>query len=161
MLGQIGPGARSGSRRALKQSAAGDKSEWVRYYAVDAYAAVEADRKKVVKVLVTALGDKSAEVRGLRARLLGNLGSKAAAAVPALMAALNDGGERTQQISADFSGHRPVRLTWPKPWGRSDAPLARAARSFRPWRPLTGRQEPSPPWRFAASTPRTPRPSAN
>jgi HEAT repeat protein len=108
ILGKLGPSAAAAD---LRQLLAREKSEDVRYSAAEAYAAVETDPKQVVAAMLPLLRDRSPHVRGCAARLLGKLGPKAAAAVPALLRALDDRGLRSQCMGPpDMYGERAVRF---------------------------------------------------
>ncbi|MGE5192474.1 MAG: HEAT repeat domain-containing protein, partial [Deltaproteobacteria bacterium] len=85
-----------------------DSSVGVRAQVAVAFRFVDPDGSRSVPELIHALGDKSPDVRSAAARMLGALGSKASAAVPALVARLNDRGTRLEMFTHDFFGPRAV-----------------------------------------------------
>lgn len=87
-----------------------DSSEWVRAQAAIVFRFIDPDGTRAVRELIDALSDKSPNVRGLAAVTLGELGPKAKAAVPALVARLNDRGERAYAYLIDVTGTREVRI---------------------------------------------------
>ena len=87
-----------------------DSSEWVRAQAAIVFRFVDPDGTRSVRELIHALSDKSPNVRGLAAVTLGELGPKARGAVPALVARLDDRGERAYAYLIDVTGTREIRV---------------------------------------------------
>ncbi len=107
-LKQIGKPA-SSALPHLKEYARNGETEEQRYLAIESYAAISSDKKTCIATLTDALTDKSPQVRGLAARMLGDYESEASSAVPALIKALGDTEFRWHSITPDFTGQRAVR----------------------------------------------------
>jgi len=121
-LGRMGPAA-AAAAPDLKRLVAVEKSESVRWPAVETYAAVEPDKREVVSLLTPLLRDREPHVRAETARLLGQLGPTAAPAVTALLAGLDDQGLMTHPEYDPNQGiDRPVCCDMAEALGRIGEP---------------------------------------
>jgi HEAT repeat protein len=87
-----------------------DPSESVRFQVAFTLRSIDPEGTRSVPQLGHALGDKSPEVRSAAARALGELGPKAMAAVPALVARLDDQGVRYEMMTLCIYEPREVRV---------------------------------------------------
>lgn len=80
-----------------------------RYKALEIFFKI-APRNESISLLISALNDQSPHIRGLAARILGEIGPKASSAVPLLAIKLNDEEYRARWISNHFAIERAVRF---------------------------------------------------
>jgi HEAT repeat protein len=85
------------------------KSERVRIHAVDAVASIIPKSDELVNLLVLRLQDESPEVRGRVVGAIGACGQYALRVIPKLIAALDDEGEHSEWVAADFATSAPNR----------------------------------------------------
>jgi internalin A len=123
-INQIGPDAASAAadlERLLKTD-----SDDI-YLILEAYANVQTDVKEVLRLLSSFLRDRNSDIRSFAAQLLGRLGPKAAPAVSALMAGLDDRGETlSPKFDHNWAPVRPVCCDMAETLGKIGYP-ARAA----------------------------------
>jgi HEAT repeat protein len=97
-LAAIGPAA--AAALPMIRACAKDPVQELRASAAPALAAVDPDEAEVLSTLLTLAQDKSGMVRRATAPELGKLGSRAEAAIPALMAMLDQDTERSLALAA-------------------------------------------------------------
>ena len=94
---------------AFKTALAQNIDPQVRILAAEGLPALGYSARDALPALLDALKDQNPNVRSAAITTVGGFGARAATAVPALMAMLNDPGMRSVQITMDMFGERPVR----------------------------------------------------